>query len=190
MGPICKQSSKQNQNLVKKLTKRMNILTKSLFSQQNIVAIHRKFQTCSALAMSKRWKEKTELPFENEFRNPVAEVYGAAESWPDDVYVRLYDKKPCKISVKKYHTYKWCGCGRSHSQPFCDTTCDNWYLKKYIDGGPITYIAPEDKEVWFCLCKRTKHRPFCDGSHRDEEIQNAVVEGKIELFEPFEKKKK
>ena len=70
---------------MKKLTKRMNILTKSLFSQQNIVAIHRKFQTCSTLAMSKRWKEKTELPFENEFRNPVAEVYGAAESWPDDV---------------------------------------------------------------------------------------------------------
>ena len=58
------------------------------------------------------------------------------------------------------------------------------------DGGPITYIAPEDKDVWFCLCKRTKHRPFCDGSHRDEEIQNTVVEGKIELFEPFEKKKK
>ena len=60
----------------------------------------------------------------------------------------------------------------------------------FSDGGPITYIAPEDKDVWFCLCKRTKHRPFCDGSHRDEEIQNTVVEGKIELFEPFEKKKK
>ena len=97
----------------------------------------------------------------------------------------LYDKKPSKVSVKKYHLYKWCGCGRSHSQPFCDTTCKNIYWKKNIIGGPITYIAPEDKDIWFCLCKRTQHRPFCDGSHRDEEIQAMKVEGKIEMFEPF-----
>ena len=71
----------------------MNILKKSLFSQQNIVLAHRKFQTCTALGMSKRWKEKTELPFETEFRNPVAEVYGATESWPEDV---VSIQKTCK----------------------------------------------------------------------------------------------
>ena len=102
----------------------------------------------------------------------------------------LYDKKPFKISVKKYHLYKWCGCGRSHSQPMCDTTCESQYWRKNIVGGPITYIAPEDKDVWFCMCKRTQHRPFCDGSHRDPEIQKMRIEGKIDLFEPYSKKNK
>ena len=97
----------------------------------------------------------------------------------------LFDKKPFKVNVKKYHLYTWCGCGRGHSQPFCDATCKNKYMRKNIIGGPITYIAPEDKEVWFCMCKRTEHRPFCDGSHRDPEIQNTRIDGKVELFEPF-----
>lgn len=81
----------------------MNIITKSLFSQQNIVTVHRKFQKCAALAMSKRWKEKTELPFENEFRNPVAEVYGAAESWPDDVV--SFQKKSTYYNLKPTCSY-------------------------------------------------------------------------------------
>ena len=103
----------------------------------------------------------------------------------------VYDKKPFKVSVKKYHLYKWCGCGRSHSQPFCDTTCDNKYLGKNVVGGPITYIAPEDKDdVWFCMCKRTKHRPFCDGTHRSKEIQDIKMMDKIDLFEPYEKQLK
>merc|ERR1711997_1314451 len=143
------------------------------------------FHISSAALFPKRWKEKSEPPFQSELKNPVAEVYGGAEAWPEDQFGTLYDKKPSKVSVKKYHLYKWCGCGRSHSQPFCDTTCKNIYWKKNIIGGPITYIAPEDKDIWFCLCKRTQHRPFCDGSHRDEEIQAMKVEGKIEMFEPF-----
>ena len=104
-------------------------------------------------------------------------------------YGLTYDKKPFKVNVKKYHLYKWCGCGRSHSQPFCDTTCQNKYWKRNIVGGPVTYIAPEDKEVWFCQCKRTKHRPFCDGTHRSEEIAKMKFADKIELFEPFVKAK-
>ena len=100
----------------------------------------------------------------------------------------LYDKKPCKVSVKKYHLYKWCGCGRAKTQPFCDTTCMDYYWKKNVVGGPITYVAPEDKDIWFCMCKRTKHRPFCDGSHRDPEIQaEKAPMGMIEMFDPFVK---
>ena len=100
----------------------------------------------------------------------------------------LYDKKPCKVSVKKYHLYKWCGCGRAKTQPFCDTTCMDFYWKKNVVGGPITYVAPEDKDIWFCMCKRTKHRPFCDGSHRDPEIQaEKAPMGMIEMFDPFVK---
>ena len=33
-------------------------------------------------------------------------------------------------------------------------------IRKMIKGGPVKYIAPEDREVWFCNCKQTKHRYF------------------------------
>ena len=164
----------------------------------------RTFQTTTSVTFPKRWKEKSEVPFQSELTNPVAEVYGPTESWPENEVRKtlftfslvltsffpfqfgyLFDKKPFKVNVKKYHLYTWCGCGRGHSQPFCDATCKNKYMRKNIVGGPITYIAPEDREVWFCMCKRTQHRPFCDGSHRDPEIQNTKIDGKLELWEPF-----
>ena len=39
-------------------------------------------------------------------------------------------------------------------------------MKRMIKGGPVKYIAPEDREVWFCNCKQTKHR---DGFNRDSD---------------------
>ena len=32
----------------------------------------------------KRWKEKSEPPFQSELKNPIAEVYGGAEAWPEN----------------------------------------------------------------------------------------------------------
>jgi CDGSH-type Zn-finger protein len=60
-------------------------------------------------------------------------------------------------------------------------------LKRVIKAGPVKYIAPEDRDVWFCNCKQTKNRPFCDGSHRSEEIQEARIPAKFEMWEPREK---
>ena len=34
-------------------------------------------------------------------------------------------------------------------------SCENLWLKKVIKGGPVRYIAPETKDVWFCNCKQT-----------------------------------
>jgi hypothetical protein len=42
------------------------------------------FHTTSTCAMPKRWKEKSELPFQSDLKNPVEEVYGGSEMWPDD----------------------------------------------------------------------------------------------------------
>jgi len=43
----------------------------------------------------------------------------------------------------KNYIFRWCGCGWSHSQPFCDTTCKHFAYKAVISGGgPLTYIAP------------------------------------------------
>lgn len=96
----------------------------------------------------------------------------------------MYDKKPFKIRVEKYHVYDWCGCGMSHQQPFCDGTHNNRYLKKNITGRPVRYIAPETKDIWFCNCKQTKNKPFCDGTHRSPEIQETKLDGKFDIWEP------
>lgn len=144
----------------------------------------KQFHSTGVSNLPKRWTGKSQPPFQQELKNPVEVVYGGAEKWPKDVFGKLYDKKPFLVSVKKYHLYKWCGCGWSHSQPFCDETCSDTYYKKVIVGGPITYIAPEDRDVWFCNCKRTQHRPFCDGSHRKAEIQETRIDAKFDLWEP------
>ena len=101
--------------------------------------------------MARRWQK--EIAFQSELTNPVEVVYGGDKKAPDDVGV-VFDKKPFKISVKKYHLYTWCGCGRSHSQPFCDGTHESMYLKRIMKGGPVKYIAPEDRDIWFCMCKQ------------------------------------
>ena len=52
------------------------------------------FHTSSSAQLPKRWKEKTAVPFQSELRNPVAEVYGGAERWPDD---EVFSKEPAWI---------------------------------------------------------------------------------------------
>ena len=37
-------------------------------------------------------------------------------------------------------------------------------MKRMVKGGPVKYIAPEDREVWFCNCKQTKHRYFSNAN--------------------------
>lgn len=70
-------------------------------------------------------------------------------------------KKSYKIEVEAGKKYKWCACGRSSSQPFCDGS--------HIGTGcwPVVYEAQESKLVSFCGCKYSKTKPLCDGTHRD-----------------------
>jgi len=141
------------------------------------------FTTTHIANMSRRAKK--EPTFVSQFHNPVADLYGA-DAYDPEIKGHVADKKPFRVRVKKYHLYDWCGCGRSHSQPFCDHTCkDRRYLdKELIQGGPVKYVAPEDRDVWFCMCKHTSHRPFCDGSHRHPDIQEVKLEGKFNLWDP------
>ena len=52
----------------------------SIFRLQSI----RTFHTTTSVTFPKRWKEKSEVPFQSELTNPVAEVYGPTESWPEN----------------------------------------------------------------------------------------------------------
>ena len=112
--------------------------------------------TTNSNEMARRWQK--EIAFQSELKNPVEVVFGSEKKAPDDVGAPA-DKKPFKVSVKKYHLYKWCGCGKSHNQPFCDGTHSNFYMKNKVKGGPVTYIAPEDRDIWFCNCKQVSSYP-------------------------------
>jgi mannose-6-phosphate isomerase-like protein (cupin superfamily)/CDGSH-type Zn-finger protein len=63
------------------------------------------------------------------------------------------------FEVKAGKRYFWCSCGRSKSQPFCDSShVGSEFL-------PIAFRAERDEDVIFCGCKQTGTGPFCDGSH-------------------------
>ena len=165
----------------------------SLRSLQRLanVGVRSHFLHTSPALNAKRWKEKTRAEFTSEFGNPVRAVSGPgvmAAPPPDTGHV--YDNKPQAVTVREGCSYTWCGCGLARTeQPFCDLTCQNLYMQRVIKGGPVHYIAPETKEVWFCNCKQTSHRPFCDGTHRTEEIQTLRLETNRQLWEPRAKRK-
>ena len=147
------------------------------------------FLVTSPVVPAKRWSEKSRPEFTSEFDNPVREVAGMKAPGPTPGHI--YDLKPMKVTVKEGCSYTWCGCGLARTQqPFCDLTCQNIYLSKVMKGGPVSYIAKQTKDVWFCNCKQTNHKPFCDGTHRAEEIQKHRFDGPKQLWEPRAKKAK
>jgi len=140
----------------------------------------------STVMTARRWQKKSTPSFAQDFSNPVREVAGMKAPPPEKGHI--YDNKPLKINVKAGCLYTWCGCGLARTQqPLCDGTCEVLYMKKVMKGGPVKYIAPENKDVWFCNCKQTNNKPFCDGTHRDEDIQKHRFDSPRQLWEPRKK---
>jgi len=70
--------------------------------------------------------------------------------------------KPYYHELEKGKRYRWCSCGLSKKQPFCDGS------HKGTDFLPVVYEAVEEgEEVLFCACKHSADQPFCDGAHND-----------------------
>jgi CDGSH-type Zn-finger protein len=58
-------------------------------------------------------------------------------------------------------TYRWCSCGRSENQPWCDDSHQG------SEFEPIVFTITERKRVSMCQCKHTTKPPFCSGVHGD-----------------------
>lgn len=66
---------------------------------------------------------------------------------------------PMPVELAEGQAVRWCACGRSQAQPFCDES------HQVCDIRPIAFVAPRAKTYFFCTCKLSGRKPLCDGSH-------------------------
>ena len=63
------------------------------------------------------------------------------------------------VTTVEAGTYRWCTCGLSKNQPYCDGS------HKGSGFVPLKVEISEKKQVAFCTCKHTSNPPYCDGAH-------------------------
>ncbi|NDJ53616.1 MAG: CDGSH iron-sulfur domain-containing protein [Chloroflexi bacterium] len=70
-------------------------------------------------------------------------------------------RRPAIVDLQPGVVYRWCACGRSEDQPWCDESHRGTGL------GPIEIVVDEPTRVALCQCKQSGKRPHCDGRHGD-----------------------
>jgi CDGSH-type Zn-finger protein len=62
--------------------------------------------------------------------------------------------------VEEGKHYRWCSCGLSLTQPWCDDS----HLGTGIE--PIEFVAPISGTFYMCGCKKSANPPYCFGTCR------------------------
>jgi CDGSH-type Zn-finger protein len=71
----------------------------------------------------------------------------------------MADKRP-KVLELEPGTYKWCACGKTGNDPWCDGT------HRGSEFRPHTIEIKEKGRYALCCCRRSGGAPFCDGTHK------------------------
>ena len=71
---------------------------------------------------------------------------------------------PYAVPVVEGRTYRWCSCGLSATQPWCDDAHVG------TDMTPIVFVAPISETFYMCGCKRSDNAPYCFGNCRGHHI--------------------
>jgi CDGSH-type Zn-finger protein len=67
---------------------------------------------------------------------------------------------PYEEIVEEGRSYRWCSCGLSRAQPWCDDSHAGTGME------PIEFTAPISATFFMCGCKRTENPPYCFGTCR------------------------
>ena len=67
---------------------------------------------------------------------------------------------PYIVMVEQGQRYRWCACGRSKTQPWCDGSHTG------TGFAPVEFEAPVSGEFHMCGCKRSDNKPYCFGNCR------------------------
>jgi len=65
---------------------------------------------------------------------------------------------PYEAAVEEGRLYRWCSCGLSKTQPWCDGS----HVGTRFD--PIEFVAPITGAFFMCGCKRSDNKPYCFGN--------------------------
>lgn len=66
---------------------------------------------------------------------------------------------PFRRTLEPGTVYRWCACGRSGDQPWCDSSC------REGDPESIAIVVERTTPLSLCGCKYSGSAPVCDGSH-------------------------
>ena len=67
---------------------------------------------------------------------------------------------PYEVLVEEGRRYRWCSCGLSATQPWCDDSHEGTGM------APMVFVAPITAMFFMCGCKRSENKPYCFGTCR------------------------
>uniref|UniRef100_A0A0N5ALD7 CDGSH iron-sulfur domain-containing protein 3, mitochondrial n=1 Tax=Syphacia muris TaxID=451379 RepID=A0A0N5ALD7_9BILA len=76
---------------------------------------------------------------------------------------KVAEPRSVKMKLEEGKTYRWCSCGLSPEQPWCNDEC----LRPGLTNlRPVEFKVEKTGVYSLCNCKYTEKRPLCDGAHR------------------------